>query len=81
MNYSLKQRVIGVLEKYCDCWLSDDDWWYGLWDCDINVYNNEERAFIISVYGLTPTSDDLYETYTFLVDIYPQEKYIQIQVI
>ena len=64
MNYSLKQRVIGVLEEYCDCWLNDDDWWYGLWDCDINVYNNEEGTFIISVYGLTPTSDDLYETNT-----------------
>ena len=37
MKYSLKQRVISVLENYADEWLKDEDWWYGLYDCDINV--------------------------------------------
>ena len=60
----MDKNIIFLLEKHADEWMHDDDWWYGLWDCDINVYNNEEGTFIVSVYGLTPTSSDLYETNT-----------------
>tara|TARA_R100001015_G_C4495947_1_gene72027 strand:- start:237 stop:473 length:237 start_codon:yes stop_codon:yes gene_type:complete len=65
MKEGIRDRVLGVVERYFDEWLIEEDWWHGLWDCDINVYMDEKGAIVISVYGLTPTSDiDLYETNT-----------------
>ena len=64
MKQGIRERVLSILEQYSDEWTIDGDWWHGLWDCDINVYYNENGSHIVSVYGLTPTSDDLYETNT-----------------
>ena len=64
MNEGLRDRVLRAIEKYFDEWIIEEDWWHGLWDCDINVYRNEKGSVFISVYGLTPTLNDLYETNT-----------------
>ena len=64
MKEGLRDRVLRAIERYFDEWIIEEDWWHGLWDCDINVYRNEEGSVFISVYGLTPTSNDLYETNT-----------------
>ena len=61
---SVMKRLIKILERCADEWLKDDDWWYGLDDCDINVYYNGNGSYSVDIYGLTPISDDLYETNT-----------------
>ena len=64
MKPSLKSRVLSVLEQYYQEWRKDEDWWYGLWDCDINVHYKGKNIYMIDVYGLTATSNGLYETNT-----------------
>ena len=64
MKPSLRSRVLSILERYYQEWRKDDDWWHGLWDCDINVYYEGKNIYSIDVYGLTPTSNGLYETNT-----------------
>ena len=64
MKKGMLEIVKDVLEQHSDEWLKDEDWWYGLWNCDINVYYNGNGSFSVFVYGLTPTSNGLYETNT-----------------
>jgi hypothetical protein len=33
-------KVLFILERYYDEWSKCDDWWYGLDDCDINVFQS-----------------------------------------
>ena len=64
MKEGLRDRVLRAIEKYFDEWIIEEDWWYGLWDCDINVHYKGKNIYMIDVYGLTATSNGLYETNT-----------------
>jgi len=58
------KQYIEILERYVDEWLDDGDWWYGLDNCDLNICDQEDGSHTVTIYGLTPISDDLYETNT-----------------
>jgi hypothetical protein len=53
-------KVLFILERYYDEWSKDDDWWYGLDDCDINVFqsikamngSSDSSDCKVTVYGL-----------------------------
>ena len=59
------KKYIKILEENIKYWTEDEDWWYGLDDCDINVHSLwEDKVYIVDIYGLTPTDNGLYETNT-----------------
>lgn len=48
----MDNNIIFLLEKYADEWINDDDWWHGLMDCDINVYELDDGIRQVDVYGV-----------------------------
>tara|TARA_R110002051_G_scaffold280918_1_gene342576 strand:+ start:258 stop:665 length:408 start_codon:yes stop_codon:yes gene_type:complete len=44
--------ICRTLEKHADEWMHDDDWWYGLMDCDINVHELDDGINQVDIYGV-----------------------------
>ena len=48
-------KILYLLGKYYDEWTDEDDWWYGLNDCDINVHQIHDLGdddYKVDIYGV-----------------------------
>ena len=59
----MDKNIIFLLEKHANEWMHDDDWWYGLMDCDINVYEVIDGVNQVDIYGVYPVWGDDGEQY------------------
>ena len=55
-------KILYLLGKHYDEWIKDDDWWYGLHNADINVYENCGDCEV-TVYGVCSVWGDDGEQY------------------
>ena len=59
----MDKNIIFLLEKHTDEWIEDDEWWYGLMDCDINVHTIKNGYRQVDIYGVYPVWGDDGEQY------------------
>ena len=55
-------KILYLLGKYYDEWSKDEDWWYGLHDADINVFE-DCGDYKVTVYGVCSVWGDDGEQY------------------
>jgi len=57
-------KILYLLGKHYDEWVKDGDWWYGLHDADINIYEVSLMGdFNVTIYGVCSVWGDDGEQY------------------